>query len=93
MNKSNTTDQHLDAEEQELFDSFERGEWKKSKNAKAETVFARRAAKNFFIKNRRINIRLAHSDLHRIKRRAATEGMPYQTLIGSILHKYAAGHL
>lgn len=93
MNKSKKIDQKLNPEEQELLASFERGEWKESKNSKTEIAFARRAAKNYFKKDRRINIRLAQNDLTKIKRLAAVEGMPYQTLIGSLLHKYAAGHL
>lgn len=87
------TDQKLNPEEQEILASFERGEWKESKNSKAEIAFAKRTAKNYFKKDRRINIRLPQSDLTKIKQRAAVEGIPYQTLIGSLLHKYAAGHL
>jgi predicted DNA binding CopG/RHH family protein len=44
-------------------------------------------------KNRKINIRISENDLSAIQRRAAREGIPYQTLIGSVLHKYAAGFL
>jgi len=44
-------------------------------------------------KNRKINIRISENDLSAIQRRAAREGIPYQTLIGSVLHKYASGFL
>ena len=83
----------LDEEEQELSDSFDRGEWKSVENLEEEKAIARKAAANYFRKDARINIRLSSSDLDRLKQIAAFEGMPYQTLIASILHKYSAGHL
>lgn len=79
----------LDKEEQELLDLFERGELKSSKNATSLMDDARKAATEHMKKNARINIRLSQFDLDRIKRIAACEGLPYQTLISSILHKYA----
>lgn len=82
----------LDADEKELLDSFEKGEWKSVKNIKHEKEIAKKVAKNTLRKDARVNIRLSSSDLLRIKQKAAFEGMPYQTLIASILHKYAAGH-
>jgi predicted DNA binding CopG/RHH family protein len=87
------SDQKLDAEEKELLESFERGEWKSIPNVEEAKAFAREAAANYFRKDARINIRLSRSDLSRIKQMAAYEGLPYQTLIASLLHKYAAGHL
>ena len=83
----------LDKDEKEILESFERGEWKTVKNLKEEITIAKRAATNFLNKDARINIRLSSSDLARLKRIAANEGLPYQTLISSVLHKYAAGHL
>jgi predicted DNA binding CopG/RHH family protein len=44
-------------------------------------------------KNRKINIRISENDLSALQRRAAREGIPYQTLIGSVLHKYVSGFL
>lgn len=82
----------LDKEEKALSDSFDKGEWKSVKNIKQERAFAKRVAKNTLQKDARINIRLSSTDLLRIKQKAAFEGIPYQTLIASILHKYAAGH-
>ena len=90
MNKKRNV--KLDTEEQELSDSFDRGEWKTVTNLKQEMAFAKKAAANSLRKDARINIRLSNSDLVRIKQKAAFEGIPYQTLIASILHKYAAGH-
>ena len=87
------SNQHLDPEEQDLLDSFERNEWKTSDNLKADMAFAKEASANYFRKDARINIRLTQNDLVKIKQLAAYEGMPYQTLISSLLHKYAVGHL
>lgn len=83
---------NLDAEEKELLNSFEKGEWKTVKNVTQEKNRAKRAATNYLKKDVRINIRISSSDLMRLKQAAAYEGLPYQTLITSILHKYTAGH-
>lgn len=80
----------LEIEEQELFDSLERGEWKPVKDQKNEIRIIKTAARNFMKKDARINIRVSQFDLNRIKRVAAHEGLPYQTLIASVLHKFAA---
>lgn len=82
----------LDADEQALVDSYENNEWKSTKDLKHDINIAKKAAKNTLRKDARVNIRLASTDLTRIKQKAAYEGIPYQTLIASILHKYAAGH-
>ena len=82
----------LDADEQDLSDSFDKGEWKSVKDLKSGIAHAKKIAKNTLRKDARINIRLSNSDLIRIKQKAAFEGIPYQTLIASILHKFAAGH-
>ncbi len=84
---------NLDAEEQALSDALDRGEYKSVKNLQHEKKRMREAATNYLKKEAKINIRLSTSDLERIKELAAYEGLPYQTLIGSILHKYASGHL
>lgn len=93
MSKKNIDHQRLDAEEQDLLKSFERGEWVESPDLAKEMAFAKEAATNFIRKDARINIRLTQNDLKQIKQLAAYEGMPYQTLIASFLHKLAAGHL
>jgi predicted DNA binding CopG/RHH family protein len=82
----------LDAEEKELLESVERGEWKSSGGKRERTRYAR-YAKATFRKDRRLNIRLSSKDLEAIQKRALAEGLPYQTLIASLLHKYAAGRL
>ncbi|MFT3742301.1 MAG: CopG family antitoxin [Gammaproteobacteria bacterium] len=83
----------LSAEEQELLESVERGEWRSVKNIDEEKKFAERAAHNYLKKDARINIRISANDLTRLKQKAAYKGLPYQTLIASVLHEYAAGHL
>lgn len=82
----------LDEEERDLLETFEKGEWKSVKNLEKEKLTVKKAAANFLKKNARINIRISEYDLAKIKQRAAFEGIPYQTLIASILHKFAAGH-
>jgi len=83
----------LDADEKELLDSVERGEWKATKAAKRVRAGYSRYAKAAFRKDCRLNIRLSSKDLEAIQKRALAEGLPYQTLISSLLHKYAVGRL
>jgi predicted DNA binding CopG/RHH family protein len=83
----------IDADEKELLESVERGEWKSAKGGKREPTRYSRYAKATFRKDRRLNIRLSSKDLEAIQKRALEEGLPYQTLISSLLHKYAAGRL
>ena len=83
----------LDEEEKNLSDSFDLEEWKSVENLEEEIVKAQGAASRYLHKDARINIRISSSDLERLKQIAAYEGLPYQTLIASILHKYSAGHL
>lgn len=82
----------LDADEKALLESFERGEWKSSGGKRDRTRYAR-YARATFRKDRRLNIRLSSRDLEAIQKKALAEGLPYQTLISSLLHKYAAGRL
>lgn len=84
---------NLDHEEEDINKSFNKGEWKSVANVKREKEKAKKAAENYLKKDARINIRISATDLDQIKQKAAYEGLPYQTLIASILHKYAAGHL
>lgn len=85
----------LDEEEQEILDYFEKDKLLElpEKERKEQINIAKVAAANFLKKSERINIRLTLYDLNHIKRIAAQEGMPYQTLIASVLHKYASGYL
>jgi len=86
MMKSKKPNFNLDKEERALSDSFDRGEWQKVKNTKKEAAKAKLAAKNYMFKKERINIRISENDLEVIKQKAAFEGLPYQTLIASVLH-------
>jgi predicted DNA binding CopG/RHH family protein len=92
MVKKRNTPAELDAEEQALLDSVERGEWKTVDNLEEEMDIAKTAAQNYLRKDARVNIRISSSDLDRLKQKAAYKGLPYQTLIASVLHEYAAGH-
>jgi predicted DNA binding CopG/RHH family protein len=80
-----------DDEERDLIAAYERGEFKPVKNQKRAMQIAVQAARRYLRKDARINIRLSSADLEMLKRRAAEEGLPYQTLIASVLHKYVSG--
>ncbi len=83
----------LDPEEKEILEAYERGELKTVKDFKQESKLIRQAATVTLRKDRRVNIRLANRDLEGIRAKAAQEGIPYQTLIASILHKFVSGRL
>ena len=85
----------LDAEEIELLEAFESGKLKSVPNVEEEIKKAREAARASIAmrKDKNLNIRLSVHVLDRIKQKAAKSGMPYQTLIGTILHKYADGQI
>jgi predicted DNA binding CopG/RHH family protein len=76
----------IDAEEKEILDSVERGERRSAGAGKRERARFSRYAKATFKKDRRLNIRLSSKDLEAIQKRALAEGLPYQTLIASLLH-------
>lgn len=79
---------HLTKEEKELSASVERGEWKSVKNQKTAMRQAKAYARNTIAKSKRMNIRISPKDLYGLKIRALEEGVPYQTLVSSVLHKY-----
>lgn len=83
-------DYDLDKEEQELLEAFEHGEFVPVTNQKEEKVKALASAKASLNKTRNINIRLSERDLYKLKAKAIEEGIPYQTLASSILHKSTA---
>lgn len=83
----------LDRKEKEILESFERGEWKSVRRLESERGRYQTYAESTFKKNRRVNIRISEKDLEAIQKRALEEGIPYQTLISSLLHKYASGRL
>jgi predicted DNA binding CopG/RHH family protein len=80
-------------EERALAESFERGEWRPVKNVKRERQKLRDAARRSLQKDARINIRLSSKDLGDVQVIAAREGIPCQTLLSSIIHKYVSGWL
>ena len=82
--------QDLDQEEREELETIENSEYVEVKDMKKEIEKAKLAAKATLNKTRNINIRLSEQDLYRIKAKAVEEGMPYQTLVSSILHKAVA---
>jgi predicted DNA binding CopG/RHH family protein len=80
-----------DDEEKKLITAYERGEFRPVKNQKGAKQTAAQAARRYMRKDERINIRLSTADLEMLKRRAVEEGLPYQSLIASVLHKYVSG--
>ncbi len=83
----------IDKEEKDLMESIERDEWQPVKNIDQEINKAIAAARNTLKKDKRINLRLTQKDYHQIQVKAIEEGIPYQTLISSIVHKYLNGSL
>ena len=83
----------LEADEKDILDSVERGEWRSARAPKRVLSRYSCSAKATFKKDRRLNIRISTKDLEAIQKRALEEGLPYQTLIASLLHKYASGRL
>lgn len=74
-------------------ESIDRDEWESVKNLKQEKEKAIIAARNTLKKDKRINLRLSEKDYHQIQIKAIEEGIPYQTFISSIIHKYLNGSL
>ncbi len=83
----------LDSEEREILSAYEQGRLRRASGTSRDALGLEAAARETFRKDKRINIRLPSHDLVEIKRLAAREGIPYQTLISSVLHKYATGEL
>ena len=83
----------LDKEEQALLESIENDEWVSVDNLQNEINQHQEIAKNTLKKDKRINIRLSSFDLEALKTSAVEMGLPYQTLISSILHQYVSGRL
>lgn len=83
----------LDSYEEEISRKIEAGDFKSINNVEKEIVHARRMAENHQRKDQRMNIRISKRDLEMIKTMAMEEGIPYQTLVTSVLHKYVKGDL
>ena len=84
---------YLDDEERDLIESVERGEWKSVNNVKQEIKKHQEYARNTLRKDKRVNIRISSRDFEALQSKAVEDGIPYQTLIGSVLHRYVSGRL
>ena len=82
----------LTPEEKELLDEFDSGTFESALNPSRKRALQQTAA-NTFKKDKRINIRISSRDLEALQRKAVQEGIPYQTLVSSVLHKFVSGSL
>lgn len=85
--------QKLSAEENEILSAYEAGKLKNIANVKAEKKRIQNIAKAHGLKNRRVSLRMTEWDFTRIQEEALKEGLPYQSLLSSIIHKYLTGQL
>ncbi len=83
----------IDQEEKDLMESIENDGWGPVNNIRLEKEKVIAAARNTLKKDKRINLRLTQKDYYQIQIKAIEEGMPYQTLISSLVHKYLNGSL
>ena len=83
----------LTEEELDILERYERGELKPVANMEQEIQWAREAARNTFNKTKRVNLRVTERDFNLAHARAREEGIPYQTLLSSVIHKYLSGRL
>ena len=83
----------MDAEERDILARFERGDLVAGPDAEREMAVAREAARTTFNKTRRVNLRVTERDFDLAHARAREEGIPYQTLLSSVVHKYLSGRL
>ena len=84
---------NLSNDEKELLDTYEADEWQSVENSKSEIKKYQEYASATFKKDKRVNIRISTKNLEALQQKALEEGIPYQTLISSILHKYINGRL
>jgi predicted DNA binding CopG/RHH family protein len=83
----------LDQEEKEILEAYESGKLKLSKPSKKEIAAIKAAALSTFKKDKRITIRLYDHDFKGIQKKALQMGIPYQTLISGVIHRYIEGDL
>lgn len=83
----------LSKEEQKILDSFERGEWVSVKNLSRRKAELMRYARSTLKKDKRLNIRISERDLTELQKKAVSEGLPYQTYVSSVIHKFVSGKL
>lgn len=91
--EADTVNDEMYAEERDLLDRFERDELRTAPDAEREAELARQAARNTFNKTRRVNLRVTERDFNLSHARAREDGIPYQTLLSSVIHKYLCGRL
>ncbi len=82
-----------DNDENEIIESIESGEWKSVKDFNAVKSQLMKAASDTALKDYSINVHVSKRDVEALKTKALEEGIPYQTLVTSILHKYVTGKL
>ena len=85
--------EYLDIEEKNLIESLNKDNWKSVKNLESWKTMLSETATKTLTKDHRMNIRITKNDLDGIKLKAEEEGLPYQTLVASIIHKYVTGKL
>ena len=85
--------QYLDEEERDMMESLEQDEWQSVEDIAATKHEAIQYARATLKKDRRMNVRMTERDLRNLKIKAAEEGIPYQTLVTMVLHKYVTGRL
>jgi len=83
----------LTKEEKKILDSFEKDEWIPVKNMAKRKEELIKYARNTLKKDKRLNIRISGRDLNELQRKAIIEGLPYQTYVSSIIHKFINGKL
>jgi predicted DNA binding CopG/RHH family protein len=83
----------IEKHEKEILADFERGEFQSIQNVDEAMQFAKEAAEHYTKRDNRVNIRISKADLNMIRKVAMEEGLPYQTLLSSVVHKFAAGRL
>jgi predicted DNA binding CopG/RHH family protein len=83
----------LTNEEKEIVDSFEKGEWIPVTDLSKRRKELAQYARNTLRKDKRLNIRISERDLIELQRKAVREGLPYQTYVSSIIHKFINGML
>ena len=84
---------NLTKEERDILESFERGEWQSVPDLEKRKEEVKEYAQATLRKDKRVNIRISERDLKELQRQAVREGLPYQTFISSILHKFVNGNL
>jgi predicted DNA binding CopG/RHH family protein len=83
----------LTKEEKEILDSFEKDEWTPVANLAERKKELMAYARNTLRKDKRLNIRISERDLLELQKKAVNEGLPYQTYVSSIIHKFINGNL